>query len=211
VTREHEGTHKVCERCGVGYYGERACPFCAVVELTQTGHVIGATYRSSYLLYEYRVLSEPSPGVVEVERVSEGGAGSRRQGEVWTHRSSRGKDRLLDGPSAEAERERISAELRMVEAARRWLRRNGDGDQVDLASPAEVVEMLEGFYPGGSAGFRADAERGPFQRDGRWQIHRQAFERLKLHGYAGTKGGESWAVAWTDRGTTLFPDVEVIA
>jgi hypothetical protein len=30
-TADPRGPHKVCERCNVGYYGERDCPYCAVV------------------------------------------------------------------------------------------------------------------------------------------------------------------------------------
>jgi len=179
--------------------------------VAQTGHVVDAVYRSSRWGHEYRVLGEPSPGSIEVELVSESTTGFRHKGEVWTHRESRGKDALLNGPSDVAERVRISAELGMVEAARRWLRRNGDGEQADMASAGEVAEMLAGCYPGGVGGFRADSERGPFLRDGRWQIHRKQFEALKPHAFAGTKAGVSWVLAWTDQGTTLFTDVEVIA
>lgn len=55
---------------------------------------------------------------------------------------------------------RRNGEARLLAQARDWLRAKGEAEQVRMASAAEVVEMLEGSYPGGSAKFRADALAG---------------------------------------------------
>jgi hypothetical protein len=120
--------------------------------------------------------------------------------------------------------ERQANEARMIETARRWLRAYGDAEQVDMASPAEVVEQLEACYSGGSAQFRTDAEaedlapvkgrRGEVWRtvDGKWQATKAHYDRMKRHGYAGRGEDGYWFLVNLDAaGTCLVKGVEVIA
>jgi len=54
-------------------------------ELTPTGHVIGATYRSSYWGGDYKVIGPAGPYGVEVECVRPGGGAHQTVGTRWTH------------------------------------------------------------------------------------------------------------------------------
>lgn len=54
-------------------------------QLTPTGHVIGATYWSSYWGGTYKVIGPNGPNGVEVECVLPGGGAHQTEGQRWTH------------------------------------------------------------------------------------------------------------------------------
>ena len=97
---------------------------------TGTGHVVGATYRSSYWGSVYRVIGEPTPGTVEVECVEAGGGAHDTPGEKWTHCTHVGKDDLLAT--------------------------SDESEHLDFVNVVEVFEREDGIYVFGSL---ADAQR----------------------------------------------------
>jgi len=54
-------------------------------QLTPTGHIIGATYRSAYWGGTYKVVGPNGPYGVEVECVIPGGGAHQTEGQRWTH------------------------------------------------------------------------------------------------------------------------------
>lgn len=74
------------------------------LEVTATGHVIGAVYRSDYWGGTYRVIGPARAidgmlcgGGVEVECVTPGGGAHQTPGERWSHLTDVGKDAEVAG------------------------------------------------------------------------------------------------------------------